>query len=561
MAVTPNSAAVQGGGTVEEHPSPNSLRIVKLRLALTLVATAILPVAIGAPAIRALADQTNPLALEELLGLLAVVATLVSFIAWMARQILHPAAELEASRARLRLAYDEAREVALRDALTGLGNHRAFQEEFEALLDSSRRYGGPLSLVLIDLDEFKMVNDSAGHAVGDDLLAEVGRILRRTTRQADRAYRIGGDEFALLLPQTDAEGATHLARRLLATGLEVRPGARYERPISFSAGVGAFPEHGTSREQLQQQVDSAMYRGKRSGRTVVTMVDLDLDREHVDSQKRAELSAAVARVLAARSLRPVYQPIVHLPTGRIIGFEGLVRPDSASGFPHPGSLFAAAEIGGRVVELDLACLETVLGGAAAVPAPLLVALNVSPRTLEAPEFGATRLLALLDRARVAPERVILEITERDTISDIARVTTVLERLRAAGVRVAADDVGAGNAGLRLLSQFRFDVVKIDLSLVQAGAGQTTVREILRTLVELSARWGALVVAEGIETADQLVLVRELGVGAGQGYLLARPAPEISVERIDVDALTVPPADPFSRLGLDRQAPLGSVPAA
>jgi len=552
---TSDQTAHPGGFGKDELAARNSLRIVKLRLALTLVATAILPVVIGAPAIRALLDA-RALAFEELVGLASVIVLLVVFIGWMARQIIHPAAELEASRARLHLAYAEAREVALRDALTGLGNHRAFQEEFEALLDQSRRYGGALSLVLLDIDEFKLVNDSAGHGVGDDLLAEVGRILSRATRQSDRAYRIGGDEFALLLPHTDAEGAMHLARRLLATGLEVRPETRYERPISFSAGVGAFPAHGTSREQLQQQVDAALYRGKRGGRTVVTLVDPEQDHEHVDTQKRAALSAAVARVLGERALRPVFQPLVHLPSGRIIGFEGLIRPDGASGFASPGALFAAAEIGGRTVELDLACLEVVLGGAAvAVPSPLLVTVNLSPRTLEAPEFGATRLLAMLDRAGIAPERVILEITERETIADVTRVTTVLERCRSAGVRVAADDVGAGNAGLRLLSQFRFDVVKIDLSLVQAGAGRETVREVLGTLVDLSARWRALVVAEGIETADQLAMVRELGIGAGQGYLLARPAEAVSTDRIDVDALLVRPGDPFTRLGLDRPVPV------
>jgi EAL domain-containing protein (putative c-di-GMP-specific phosphodiesterase class I) len=137
------------------------------------------------------------------------------------------------------------------------------------------------------------------------------------------------------------------------------------------------------------------------------------------------------------------------------------------------------------------------------------------------------------------------------------VATVLQRLRAAGVRVAADDVGAGNAGLRLLSQLRFDVVKIDLSLVQGGAGHVAVREVVGSLVDLSARWGARVIAEGIETADQLTLVRELGIGAGQGYLLGRPAAQPAVARVDVDGLSVP-ADAFARLGLDRP---GAVPAA
>ena len=272
--------------------------------------------------------------------------------------------------------------------------------------------------------------------------------------------------------------------------------------------------------------DSAMYRGKRAGRTTVTIADPALNGEHVDEQKRAELSNALAQVIADRSLRPVYQPVVHLETGRIIGYEGLIRPTPDTPFANPGALFAAAEISGHVVDLNLACLAVVLAGARAIPDPLLLTLNVSPRTLEAPEFGAARLLRMVAAAGLPPDRVILEITERDVINDVPRVLAALEGCRAGGIRIAADDVGAGNAGLRLLSQFRFDVVKIDLSLVQAGTGQETVRSVLGTLVDLAGRWGALLVAEGIETPAQLALVRELAIRAGQGYLLgdrARPS--------------------------------------
>jgi diguanylate cyclase (GGDEF)-like protein len=486
-----------------------------------------------------------------LAGLGGLIALIVMFIVWMARRILDPAVELDASRTRLKLAYDEAREAALRDSLTGLGNHRAFQEEFAAMIDQARRYGHPLSLILIDVDEFKLVNDSFGHAVGDDLLAEIGRLMRRVTRQADRAFRIGGDEFALVLTHTDAEGAVLLGRRLLAAGLETRPEGRYTKAISFSAGVSTFPDHGVSREDLQTQADAALYRGKRSGRTTVTLADPDVDQVVLDDHRRAVLSAAIARIVAARAVKPVYQPIVHLPTGRIIGFEGLIRPDPATGFADPGSLFAAAEVTGRSVELDLVCMEAVVAGAAAIPDPALASINVSPRTLEAPEFSASRLLALLDAARIDPSRVVLELTEHDAIDDIGRVRTVLEGCRAAGIRIAADDVGAGNAGLRLLSQFRFDVVKIDLSLVQAGAGNLPVREVLDSIVKLAETWGALVVAEGVETTDQLATVRGLGIEAGQGYLLGRPAERLDLERVDIEALLARDPGPLARLDLDR----------
>jgi diguanylate cyclase (GGDEF)-like protein len=532
-------------------PPGDSLRLVRLRLYLTIAAAAVLPLALGSPLVRVLAGGPNGLQPIQVAALVALAALLVVLTRWMTHQILRPAAELEASRARLHRAYEEVREFALVDGLTGLGNHRSFQEEFEAHLDQARRYRHELSLVLLDLDEFKQVNDAQGHAVGDELLSEVGRLLLQQIRRADRAFRIGGDEFAILLPHTNADGAAQLARRILATGLSVRPAASYARPISFSAGVVAYPEHAANREQLQLYADSAMYRGKRSGRTVVTVVDPELDGEHVDEQKRAALSEAVARVIDERALRPVYQPLVHLETGRVIGFEGLIRPLPGSPFPNPGALFAAAEAGGRIVDLDLACLDVVIAGATAIPAPLLVTLNVSPRTLEAPEFGAARLVNMLDRAGFPPDRVILEITEREVIHDVPRVLAVLERCRAAGIRIAADDVGAGNAGLRLLSQFRFDVVKIDLSLVQAGTGHATVRAVLSSLVDLARRWGALVVAEGVENQAQLAMAGELAIDAGQGYLLGRPGERVDIERIDIAALLAPSTDPFVRLGLGR----------
>jgi EAL domain-containing protein (putative c-di-GMP-specific phosphodiesterase class I) len=323
--------------------------------------------------------------------------------------------------------------------------------------------------------------------------------------------------------------------------------------------VVSYPEHATNREQLQLYADSAMYRGKRTGRTVVTIVDPALDSERVDEQKRTALSAAVGSVIDERALRPVYQPLIHLETGRVIGYEGLIRPAPGSAFANPGALFAAAEVGGRVVDLDVACLAEVIAGATAIPSPLLVTLNVSPRTLEAPEFGAARLINMLDDAGFPTDRVILEVTEREVISDVARVVAVLERCRAAGIRIAADDVGAGNAGLRLLSQFRFDVVKIDLSLVQAGTGHATVRAVLGSLVDLARRWGALVVAEGVENQAQLAMIREMAIDAGQGYLLGRPGDRVDLERVDIAALLQPSTDPFVRLGLPRPESLPAEP--
>jgi len=517
----------------------DSLRLVRIRLALTLIAVAIIPFAAAAPIARAVLDDTRT-PFPAVATLVGILALLVGFIWWMARQIVRPAAELEAQRSRLHDLYQTARDAALRDSLTGLGNHRAFQEAVTRMVDQSRRYGTPFSLVLLDIDEFKRINDTRGHATGDELLAEFGRLIRATVRLADAGYRIGGDEFALLLPSTDVDGAEVSTRRLLSRGLEDRPGGRYRGPISFSAGVTACPAVGQTRVELTAQADAALYRGKRGGRTVVSVFDPDLDRGHVDEGMRSELSAAVSVVIETGALSPVYQPIVHLPTGRIIGYEGLVRAGPDAGFPHTGALFDAAEVAGRVLDLDRAALDVVLRGAHAVPATQLLSINVSPRSFEAPEFNATVLLAILRHHGVLPERVLLELTERDAIRDIDRLRTAILALQKAGIRVAADDVGAGNAGLRLLSQFRFDAVKIDLSLVQGGASQDQTLAVLTSLVQLARRWGALTIAEGVETPEQLRMIRKLDIDAGQGYLLGRPGGVLTSEMIDLDRLAGEP---------------------
>lgn len=472
---------------------------------------------------------------QALAALAGMVVLLIVFTVWMARQILRPAAQLEASRSRLRELYESEREAALRDSLTGLGNHRSFQESVARLVEGARRHGTVFSLVLIDIDEFKRVNDTRGHAVGDQLLAEVGDLITATIRLSDLAFRVGGDEFAVLLPHTDAAGATILARRLLARGLQERAHGDYRAPISFSAGVTACPDFGTTRLELTSQADAALYRGKRAGRTVVTLYDPQEDHGHVDEGMRAELSSAISAVIEANALSPVYQPIVELSSGRVVAYEGLVRITRQSMFAHTGALFDAAEVAGRVHDLDRAALDVVLAGARALDESMSLSVNISPRTLEAPEFSAVTFLGVLRRHGMAPGRVVLELTERETIRDPERLRTLLEGVQSAGVRLAADDVGAGNAGLRLLSQFRFDVVKIDLSLVQR-AGDDQTHSVLRSIVELAQRMGATTIAEGVETSAQLRTARRLGITAGQGYLLGRPGPERDLTWVDVAAL-------------------------
>ena len=513
-----------------------NLRLVRLRLFLALVTMFTIPIAIGAPVIFGLVRGPGASLLQPTAIIIALAGVLGLLTVWLAHRVLEPAERLEAALRSLEGAYDQARSEASLDGLTGLGNHRSFQEEIERQWAGAVRYGRSLSLVLLDLDEFKQINDSSGHAAGDLLLRHMGSQIVSSLRKSDRGFRIGGDEFAIILPETDADGAYVVMRRLLATCLEGEARRGGSNALSFSAGISALPGSAHDREALYSQADAALYWGKRHGRTCVTLYDRERHESATTAHNPAELSALVARVAAAGAVRAVFQPIYDLVTGAPRGYEGLVRPLSNSGFNDPGTMFAAAEATGRTAELDIACLEAVMGAASRLRLPGSLTVNLSPRTLETDEFSIQGLLRIIVRHGLDPRRIVLELTEREAVEDIARLRRAVEDCRVAGIRVAADDVGSGNAGLRLLSQLRFDIVKIDLSLVQGGARRDQSLEVIRTLRDLADRWGALVVAEGIETPAQLEVVRSLGIEAGQGYLLCRPTEQPPTESIDLDDL-------------------------
>ncbi len=445
-------------------------------------------------------------------------------------------AGLEADLRAARAAYDRASLDARLDPLTGLGNHRAFQEELVRQVAVAVREERPVSLVMIDLDDLKRLNDTDGHAAGDHLLAMVGRLIRATLRPADRSFRIGGDEFALLLPSTNTEAAYGVVRRLLASATGGHPILHETRRFSFSAGISTCPTPSADAVRLSHHADAALYWAKRHGRTDIQVFDPIRHGAVDDERSVEELGLAVATVTERRQLRPVYQPIISLATGEPVGFEGLVRPAPGSSFANAQALFTAAEITDRTVELDMAAIETIAAHVDRLAPGVYLGLNLSPRTLETDQFHVGELVGILRRYRLSPEQIVVELTEREAIEDLGRLKASLARVQAAGMRIAADDVGAGNAGLRLLSEIAFDVVKIDLSLVQRGLLQESSLAVLRGLREMARRSGATVVAEGVETPEQLVALRRLGITAAQGYLLGRPGERAVATRVDLDLL-------------------------
>ena len=519
------------------------LRIVRLRLFLALLTMFLIPIAVATPVIYGIASRQGDTVIMPTVVIVALAVILGSLTIWMARRVLEPAERLDKARVILEDAYARAHAESLRDSLTGLGNHRAFQEELERQWVTATRNRSRLALAVVDLDDFRRINDTEGHVGGDRLLAQAAATLTAGLSRLDKVYRVGGDEFAILLPGSDAESGYLSIRRVLATALEGSAGRVREQvggsfgPWSFTAGVTSIPGTAGDRAAFYREADAALMFGKRHGRTCVNTFDAEKHASPALDRPVAELAAAVANVATVGALKAVFQPIFDLGNGQPRGYEGLIRPQPGSGFADPSELFAAAEAVGRTVELDLACMTASISAFASLGLPGSLTLNVSPRTLEADHFSVHALIQLLKRHDVAPGRVVLELTEREAVEDMERLLRAVDSCRAAGMRIAADDVGAGNAGLRLLSQVKFDIVKIDLSLVQGGAVRATSQEVVRTLKDLADRWGALVIAEGVETPEQLAFVRSLGIRAGQGYLLGRPAEQPGREAIDLDRLT------------------------
>ena len=470
--------------------------------------------------------------------LLLILMTLVLpvALALIAAPIVHHVESLERQLDDALQLYGRARSDALLDGLTELGNHRAFQEELARQLVIAERHGTPLCLLVVDVDDLKRVNDERGHAGGDALLVAVGRLAMTHVRRSDRAFRVGGDEFAILLPQATVDDGLVIARRMLAGAVSGGVPGQPIAPFSLSIGVSAYPAPTTEKHLLYRHADAALYWGKRHGRTTVVGYDPGKHGTAVDERSVPEIAAAVTAIIAERGLRPTYQPIFSLTTGDVVGFEGLVAPVDASRFPNASALFAGAESADRTVELDMACLAVVARGVGALPEQTYLSVNISPRTLESEQFQPSELRAIFGRHGIAADQLVLELTERQEVKDLEQLRRNVAACRKAGMRIAADDVGAGNAGLRLLSEVQFDVVKIDLSLVQGGILHDPDHAVLRALQELAARWNASVVAEGVETPTQLAVVRDLGIKAGQGYLLSRPGRDVRAVRIDPDAL-------------------------
>jgi diguanylate cyclase (GGDEF)-like protein len=459
-------------------------------------------------------DRQSTLTLERVIA----AATLLGFIlmsgfATLLRRYQRAAARATAAQ------LSALAQAALTDNLTQLGNHRAFSDDFSREIARAKRNGHPLALALIDVDDFKAVNDTRGHSHGDDVLALVGTQLR-SLRQEDRSYRVGGDEFALLLVETTPAAAQTVLNRLKQEAQQALSGA------TLSIGyVNLTPE------QLELEpyelADTALYEAKRRGRNNIVCFDDIADAVNVFSPRKAEI---VRTIIKQGLVSIAFQPIWDIESAFPLAFEALARPAVELGLAGPQEAFDIAERIRQVYELDRVCIAKALAAASNLPRGSTIFINVSPASLAHPEFDPAAFVAQVQAAGIHPDHVVIELTER-RIDDAATIIQRAQLLRSLGVRMALDDTGSGHAGLEILSKLSVDFVKIDRSLLVQAIDDRTARGVLAGIIAIARETGSYLIAEGIENVQLLDFACDAsgardvavpGIRGVQGYLLGRP---------------------------------------
>ncbi len=428
----------------------------------------------------------------------------------------------ERERAERRL-----RHTALHDTLTGLPNRALLLERMARALERYRREpeAHAFAVLFLDLDRFKVVNDSVGHLVGDELLKAAGARIRTELPDGALIARLGGDEFAILLEAPDAATrAQDLAQRIISTLEEPLHVGGKDIYSSTSIGITFAQSHYRTAEELLRDADVALYRAKANGRRRFEIFDEAL-RGQVLLQM--ELEGNLRRAVTRREFEPVFQPIFHLDDGGIAGFEALLRwRHPQHGLLAPGAFLTQAEESGLSEEIDWQVFDTAFAQAEALLGrETYLGINVGARHFRAPQF-AEALLYRLDAVGFNPAQLRIEITERVLLEDPLHSRELMNRLRGHGITVALDDFGTGYSSLSYLHQFPLQAIKIDRSFISPldSSDPGNSPTVLRAIHALGTELGLEVIAEGIETDEQLRLLKGLGRGTcGQGFLLARPA--------------------------------------
>ena len=416
----------------------------------------------------------------------------------------------------------QADSSARHDALTGLANRRYFLETFKEVL-KSRRPRDQFSVMLIDLDRFKPVNDVHGHAAGNAVLCGVADRLRQIVPPGSMVARLGGDEFAMLIPYDgDQDALIVLARDIIAAVQNPIPWNQSQVDVGVTIGIALVTPENSDPDVLLHAADLAMYQGKREGRGTFRFFEAEMD---IALKARAQLEADLRLGIIRGEIAPFYQPIVKLPSEELVGFEVLARWNHpANGVIAPDDFIPVAEERGLIADLFYGLLRQACSDARNWPSHLCLAVNVAPQQIQDPLLPE-RILAILTETGFAPSRLEVEITETALVNGLEVARSTLISLQNIGVKIALDDFGTGYSSLYHLRELQFDKLKIDKSYVTTLKQGNKRAKLIDAIIQLGASMSLETTAEGIETSTNLSWLSNQGCTHGQGYLFGRPMPK------------------------------------
>jgi diguanylate cyclase (GGDEF)-like protein len=438
-------------------------------------------------------------------------------------------ASIDVSAREMRGLHEVLSRQALQDTLTGLPNRAALIRHLDRALVRCARAGQGLAVLFIDLDGFKQVNDSLGHAIGDELLVLASQRIRACLRPEDVVARLGSDEFVVVCPNVNDKAIVPTIAARIGSQLSAPfPIGDHEAVVSASIGLVTTTDSTATAEDLLGQADLAMYEAKQSGKAQATTFDSSMQLA-VDT--RFSVRNALGRAITGNELHVLYQPIVSLADEKVIGAEALVRWERPGfGLLAPDQFIPIAEESSLVSAVDCWVLaEACRRGVKWCEAGGTIAVNLSARTLQQDDVVRALGKALRQTA-ISPSQLILEITETTLLSGQGTTNHNLDRLRELGVLLSIDDFGTGHSSLSQLQQIDVDVLKVDQSFISVMDKNPSSAAIVRAIITLGHALGLTLVAEGVERPSQAALLREQGCDSGQGWLFGRPLPAEEIDR-------------------------------
>ncbi|MDO9009433.1 MAG: PAS domain S-box protein [Thiobacillus sp.] len=420
-------------------------------------------------------------------------------------------------------AQERIQRLAHFDPLTGLPNRALLSDRISHEFSAAQRHHTQVVVMFVDLDHFKNVNDTLGHRIGDALLIAVATRLKSTVREVDTVSRQGGDEFVLILPDTDADGAAHVAGKLLEAVAQPYQIESFELTVTLSIGIALYPGDGENFEVLAKCADAAMYRAKHDGRNTYRFFTTEMQ---VRSAQNLYMENALRRVLERNQLLLHYQPQISLRDGRINGVEALLRWQHPElGMVAPADFIPLAEESGQILKIGEWVLRSAIRQIKAWMndglVPMVMAVNLSAVQFRHPHLPEL-VTQILDEEKLAPQYLELELTESVAMDDAPAAIAVMDRLHARGIRMSIDDFGTGYSSLSYLKRFKVYKLKIDQSFVRDISKDPEDRAIVAAIISLANSLGLQTIAEGVETEGQLAFLRDQGCDEVQGYYYSKP---------------------------------------